>query len=53
MTTGNARVRNTIHRPANRTSPLGRLGSWCYRHRKLVVLAWIGVLVSAPLSSAT
>ena len=45
MTTGNSRVRTAIHRPPNRISPLGQLGSWCYRHRKLVVLGWIGVLV--------
>jgi putative drug exporter of the RND superfamily len=49
MHAGNARVRNTTHRPANRISPLGLLGSWCYRHRKLVILAWIGVLVVLSL----
>ena len=26
-------------------SPLGRLGSWSYRHRRLVVVAWVLVLV--------
>jgi uncharacterized membrane protein YdfJ with MMPL/SSD domain len=45
MTTGNPTVRNSFHPPSNRISPLGRLGSWCFSHRKLVVLAWIGALV--------
>ena len=26
-------------------SPLGRLGSWSYRHRRLVVVAWVAALV--------
>jgi uncharacterized membrane protein YdfJ with MMPL/SSD domain len=27
------------------TSPLGRLGSWSYRHRRLVAAVWLLVLV--------
>jgi len=27
-------------------SPLGKLGSWSYRHRRLVTIAWLLVLVA-------
>ena len=30
--------------------PLGRLGSWSYRHRRLVALAWVAVLVLISLA---
>jgi RND superfamily putative drug exporter len=31
-------------------SPLGRLGSWSYRHRRLVAAAWVAVLVVISLA---
>ena len=42
--------------PARRRSvpptggPLGRLGSWSYRHRRLVAVAWLLVLAAASLA---
>jgi putative drug exporter of the RND superfamily len=35
-------------RPA--ASPLGRLGLWCYRHRRLTVAVWLAALVLASLA---
>jgi RND superfamily putative drug exporter len=32
------------------SSPLGRLGSWSYRHRRVVAIAWITVLVLVSLA---
>jgi hypothetical protein len=29
------------------SSPLGRLGSWSYRYRRVVVVAWLAALVLA------
>ena len=31
-------------------SPLGRLGSWSYRNRRLVAIAWIVVLIAISLA---
>jgi len=31
-------------------SPLGRLGSWSYRHRRLVVVAWVVALVAISMA---
>ena len=31
-------------------SPLGRLGSWSYRHRRLVAVAWVVALVAISLA---
>jgi len=31
-------------------SPLGRLGSWSYRHRRLVAVAWVVALVAVSLA---
>lgn len=35
---------------AAQASPLGRLGSWSYRHRRLVAVAWFLVLVVISLA---
>ncbi len=35
---------------AAQVSPLGRLGSWSYRHRRLVAVAWVVVLVVISLA---
>ena len=32
------------------SSPLGRLGSWSYRHRRAVVIAWLAALVLISLA---
>jgi len=35
---------------AAQVSPLGRLGSWSYRNRRLVTIAWIVVLIAISLA---
>src|SRR5215471_17190838 len=45
----------SVPRAAARTapaqaSPLGRLGAWSYRHRWLVVVAWLATLVAVSLA---
>ena len=45
---GSARTRRPL--VAAQVSPLGRLGSWSYRHRRLVAAAWIVVLVVISLA---
>ena len=45
---GSAQTRRPLV-PAQ-VSPLGRLGSWSYRHRRLVAIAWIVVLVVISLA---
>jgi len=37
--------------PASPRSSLGRLGSWCFRHRRLVVAAWV-VLLGGAIAGA-
>jgi len=35
---------------AAQVSPLGRLGAWSYRNRRLVAVAWVVVLVVISLA---
>jgi RND superfamily putative drug exporter len=45
---GSTRTRRRL--VAAQVSPLGRLGSWSYRHRRLVAVAWIVVLLVISLA---
>jgi len=45
---GSARTRRPL--VAAQVSPLGRLGSWSYRNRRLVAIAWIVVLIAISLA---
>jgi putative drug exporter of the RND superfamily len=44
-TTGEARAQNGMAVPGAAASPLGRLGLWCFRHRRIVAAGWALVLV--------
>jgi uncharacterized membrane protein YfcA len=35
---------------AAQVSPLGKLGAWSYRHRRLVAVTWVVVLVAVSLA---
>jgi RND superfamily putative drug exporter len=37
--------------PASDRGSLGRLAGWCYDHRRIVLLGWLGVLIAVTLVS--
>ena len=46
MTAGRVQRAQAGHAAAGAVTPLGRLGWWSMRHRRLVVAGWIVVLVA-------